>query len=320
MTINKKFQIDTTIIECLNKKNIDFRTILKNTIQFILMIENELKHETEQTLLEIIYEYSDYTTNKLSHKYIIRSSFFTKEQDRVYNLISRNNRIYILNELISIAINNNNYYNIIEEDIIISKDNIINNSTLNFFLAFKKEEKIYIEIIIGIMEALLFKHERVFEKNLFVDSYYKELLLIIFKKNYLNSIEPLLNYNVGKFLYEELGKIYFFMNIEYNMSLKNKSKNFRKWKSKYEKILINKYNNNIDDFKKNEIIVEENLSLREQKDEFYGFLNSMLAYTKEQVLLLILYEKYDPKYYSIIKRNLERKKREYKNSVSIIIF
>ena len=288
MTIEKKFKIDTTIIEILEKKNIDFRTILKSTIQFICAIDWCIEKDTEEILINIINTYSDYTLYAMSNKYCNKSSFFTKEQEKVYKKISSNNRKYILNELISISLNNSSYINVIDIQInTITQDHIINKFTLQYFTSFTKESKDVQYIIIGMMKSLLFKINRVINKNLVVESYYKELLILIFKEYKIKNeaIEILKNPVVTEFVYEEFGKIFFIMNIVYNMSLKNESEHFRKWKYKYEPILEQKYNNNIDKFIENEINLSTNISEEQQIEEFIYFMNEMHPSKKERFIL-----------------------------------
>lgn len=286
MTYDKKFQIDKTIIDILEKKQIEFRTILKSTIQFILTLELEFKENMEQILLEVIEKYRDYTMIPLSNSYKAKSSFFTKEQDNVYNSISSEKRKYIINELMSIAINNSSYINVINKKIEIKQDNIINEFTLKYFLAFKKEEIIYQEMIITIMKSLLFKGARLLNKSLLVDSYYKELLTLIMEQCNLknDAYEYLMNPHIAEFINEELGKIFFIMNIEYNMSLKDESENFRKWKSKYEPILENKYKNSLSNFIQGEFNFPD-IDIEIQIEEFYNFLDGIHPTAKEKTLI-----------------------------------
>jgi len=299
MTIDKKFHIDTTIVELLKEKNIDFRTILKSTIQFILAIEWEIGENTEKILLNIIDKYRNYTLKQLSNTYKSKSSFFTKEQDRIYNKISLKNRKFILNQLISIAINNSSYINVVYKKIEVKQDPIINEYTLKYFTSFIKEEKIYQEMIIGLIKSLLLKLNRNKNKKLIVDSYYKELLLLTFeqynKKD--EGIEILKNSLVQEFLYQEFGKIFFIMNILYNMSLQNESKNFRNWKSLYEPILENKYNNDINYFIKSELNLFK-YDNKNQIEEFYSFLNEIHESEKEKFLIYNTWKKFRENHYS----------------------
>lgn len=286
MTIDKKFQIDNTIINVLEEKCIDFRTILKSTVQFILAIELYIQSNTEKILLNIIDEYKSNTMIPMSDNYKTKSSFFTKEQDNAFNNISSKNRKYILNQLISIAINNNSYINVTNKEIKIKQDNIINELTLKYFMAFTKEDELYQKDIISLMKSLLFKINRIKNKDLLVDSYYKELLLIVFEQyeNKTEDNEILMNPFIANFIYEELGKIFFLMNIEYNMSLKDESDNFRKWKSKYEPILEENYNNNIKEFITNELNLST-INTEKQIKEFYLFLDGIHPTQKEKALI-----------------------------------
>ncbi|WP_412725728.1 hypothetical protein [Arcobacter sp. 15-2] len=286
MTYDKKFQIDSVIIDLLKTKRIEFRTILKNTIQFIFVLNNEFKENTEKLLIDIIKEYRDYTMISLSNKYKVKSSFFTNEQDKAFNSISSKNRKYIINELISIAINNSSYINVVEKKTNIEKDNIINDFTLKYFRSFIKEKSIYQEMIIVIMKSLLFKMNRIIEKSLLVESYYKELLILIMEQyNLKNEAHEILkNPHLSKFIYEELGKIFFIMNIEYNMSLKNECENFRKWKSKYEPILEKQYHNNLNEFIKNELNLSTK-NIENSLEELYFFIDGMHPTQKEKALV-----------------------------------
>jgi hypothetical protein len=283
MLIDKKFKIDTVLLEVLEKKDIGFREILKNTMQFITMINWYIKKDTEAILLEIIEQYKNYTLIPLSKKYKAKTTFLTQEQSITYNTIYPESRTKIMNELISIAINNSNYINVTNKKLEVKKDILINQTTLDYFLSFDKNNQ---EFIICMMKSLLFKLGRVKNNSLLVESFYAELLCNIFKENDDNADELLLNVYENNFLYEEFGKIFFVMNIMYNMSLKNESKSYRKWKSKYEPILERKYQNNLNDFIKNEINLSKMDKTKELEELFY-FMNEMHPQFKEREVFKI---------------------------------
>jgi hypothetical protein len=113
-------------------------------------------------------------------------------------------------------------------------------------------------------------------QNAIVKSYYTNLISEIFKaykidEKKLNYID---NYYVLDFLFEEIGKIYFVLNIKYKMSLKDKNKYQRDFKSKYTD-LLSKYNNDIDLFIKNEINFAKNMS---KENEFIEFISALELY------------------------------------------
>jgi hypothetical protein len=288
MTINKKFQIDTTIIKLLENKNISFRSILKSTIQFIFALDTFLEHrdDTETILLDVITEYKLYTTIAMTNTYKSQSSYFTQEQEKTYNKISSKNRKYIINQLLSISINNNSYTNVINTKIRIEQDNIINEITLKYFTYFKKHSELKSTIIV-LMKSLLFKLNRLQTKKIMVDSYYKELLIIIFNEynDETNATEILKNPFICNFIYQELGKIFFIMTIEYNMTMRNESHNFRQLKYKYEQILENKYNNNLNKFIENELNLAK-IDIEKQKNEFFDFYTAMHPHYKELTVIL----------------------------------
>jgi len=295
MRYEKKFKIDVTINELLDKKNIDLTIITRSYIHFIFVVDKFLQKNTEAVLLHIIENYQKNTIIPLSDKFKYKSINITKEQDIIYNKISRNNRTFILNQLISIAINNSLYINVIDKKTDIKYHDIINKYTLDFFTSFIKCEEIYKELIIGLMQSTLYKLN-VSNKKLKNSYYFNELLVLIFKQygKEKDGYEILENPAINNYLYNELGKIYFIMNIEYNMSLANLSENFRKWKSFYEPILENKYKNNIDKFIKNEFNFPINTTEKIQKDAFFNFFYDIHdGSAKERELFTILLNKYN---------------------------
>jgi hypothetical protein len=129
------------------------------------------------------------------------------------------------------------------------------------------------------MEAILMKLKNIINKKAILPSYYINLTREIFEDYQVdkNMLGYLKNYVVASFLQQELEKIYFIMNIKYNMRLKNKSDYLRSHKSKYEKLLLDKYNDNLNKFIDNEISFVEGLSERYEAKVFLEFCGAMLV-------------------------------------------
>lgn len=268
-----KYKIDETLIKVCKDKNLNIRIIIKSTTQFIKTLDMYIDQNIEKLLNQIIDDYKDYTNKKLLYKYKNVYIKTTDNQKLSYQKIGKENRVKLLNEIISISINNKDYnYNLYKFKSI-KYHNTINRYTLNFFL-----NKEYQKENIKDMELLLLMHNRILTKQALVSTNYAYIIKQLFEfykidQNLLNVIDSC---NVAKFIYNELGKIYFVMNIKYNMSLKNKSKNLRMWKSNWEKVLINKYNYNIENFINNEIHFMPNLSKQEEYKYYMDFHNEIL--------------------------------------------
>jgi hypothetical protein len=85
------------------------------------------------------------------------------------------------------------------------------------------------------------------------------------------------NYYNAVFLRQEFEKIYFIIGTYFNISLQNKNKYLRSHKAKYEKILIEKYNNNLKDFIDSEMIFAKNYTEQELVKEFLEFYKDILV-------------------------------------------
>lgn len=294
MNLQKEFQIDFTLIKCLEKKNLSPILIIKSTFHFITTLHNEIDNMEDELLLNIIEEYKEFTVIPLSNKNKRVIVTLTKNQNKLYNKISRENRVYIINNLISISINNSNYTNHIFKNIDIKKDIIINDFTFFFFLSFKNETLFYKEIIVTLMKSLLFKLHSGIEKKFLDNIYYKNLIIKILKQYEKEccSYEYLENPKQLYYTYEGLGKIYFIMACFYNLKITDSRMYFKKYHYQYEKkiifeneqILISKYNNDLNKFIKNELeLSKENPMI--QFEQLKYFLWEMHPREKETFIV-----------------------------------
>jgi hypothetical protein len=275
MSTRSEFSIDKTLISICEKEKINIKLLIKNTMQFFLLLNQSIADNTENLLNNIIEEYEYSTRIPLSLTYKKETLKIAPAQKELYQNISIENRKTILNQIISIAINNNNYINCFINEIKIRESRIINQYSLEFFLLneYTQEENI------NELEIILKKLNRIMIKKAIVKSYYTNLIAEVFKaykidKNKLKYID---NYYVINFLFEEFGKIYFVLNIKYKMSLQDKDKYLRAFKSKYNDLLI-KYNNDIDLFIKNELNFAKNMSKETEVKEFLQFISDITLY------------------------------------------
>lgn len=291
MSIRSEFSIDKTLITICEKQKINIKVLIKNTMQFLLLLNKSIDDNIENLLNNIIEEYKNSTRIPLSLSYKKESLNIAPEQKELYQNISLENRKMILNQIISIAINNNNYINCITNELKIREHSIINQYTLDFFLLNEYTE----EENISSLELILKKLNRIITKDAIVKSYYTNLISEIFKAYKIdgNLLKYIDNYYLLNFLFEEFGKIYVVLNIKYKMSLKDKDRYLRNFKSKYKDLLI-KYEYDIELFVKNELNFAKNISKEIEVKEFLQFFSDITSYpldltieTKKDYLVII---------------------------------
>lgn len=275
MSNRPEFYIDQTLIKICEKKQININQLIKNTTQFLLLLNKTFDEDIENLLNNIIEEYKYANREELSLIYEKIQLKIAPEQKKIYQKISVKNRKSILNQIISIAINNSKYINCFTNERKIKELSVINRYSLDFFLL----NEYLPEDNINVLEMILKKLKRMKSQNAIVKSFYTNLISEIFKaykvdEKKLNYID---NYYVLDFIFEEFGKIYFVLNIKYKMSLKDKNKYQRDFKSKYTD-LLSKYNNDIDLFIKNEINFAKNMSKENEFIEFMQFISALELY------------------------------------------
>lgn len=272
MSSKTKFYINKTLLQIAEKKNIEIKILIKNTTQFISILTITINEHIEKVLDTIINEYKKETREQLSDEYKKIWVQIAPNQKKIYQNIKELNKKEVINEVISIAINN--YYFNLSEIKYIKEDCIVNHYTLDFFT--KKEFK---ESNISGVETILKKSKSIIDKKSIIPSFYSDLIKKIFEYYEIDKtkLSLLNNYSLSIFLLQEFEKIYFVMNIHYNMSLKNKNKYLRSIKPKYEKILMKKHNNNLALFINNEINFAKNMSINEEAMSFLDFYYEIMG-------------------------------------------
>lgn len=266
------FKIDNILLKICENKKIDIKVLIKNTTQFIMMLDMTINEDIENILKFITDNYKEASRKHLEFKYQNVTVYITDTQKNVYKKILEDNRVILFNELLSIAINNN-YFNFEEKKELINEHRIINKYSLEFLL-----DKKYKEGNIECLETIIKKLKYIIEKNYIVPSFYKKLSKEIFSFYKTDSYSPesFNSYDICIFLLSEFEKFYFILNLEYNMSLSNKNHYLRSYKAKYEKILISKYNNNIGVFIENEINFLKNKTKEEEVDFWLKFIKDFI--------------------------------------------
>jgi hypothetical protein len=109
--INKtKFQIDTTILNICENKKINIKHLIKNTTQYIMMLDLIIDEDINEVLHFFEEEYKNDKRQKLTLIYHEQWIKITESQKKCFFKIKQENRTYLFNELISIAINSS-YFN-----------------------------------------------------------------------------------------------------------------------------------------------------------------------------------------------------------------
>jgi hypothetical protein len=111
MSNRPEFYIDQTLIKICKKKQINIHQLIKNTTQFLLLLNKTIDEDIENLLNNIIEEYKYATREELSLTYKKIQPKIAPEQKKIYQEISVKNRKIILNQILSIAINNSKYIN-----------------------------------------------------------------------------------------------------------------------------------------------------------------------------------------------------------------
>jgi len=269
-----KYSIDKTLMDRAKIIKVDIKQLIRHATQLIMILDEFIDEQLENILLNIIDTYKPHTMQQLSNIYVFQYLETTEEQKKRFQKIDSNKRVNFLNEIISIAINNtkDNFHQQDKNTYSIKTHPIITQYTLNFFL-----NSTYKEDNINSIETILKKLRTIIEKQRIIPSYYTFLIYDIFDFYKVESeIKQILNnYPVAKYLEENFGKIYFIMNIEYSMNLTNKNKYLRSWKSKYEKIIINKYKYIVKDFIEKEFNFYLGLNKQEEAKVFLEFYQDM---------------------------------------------
>ena len=97
MSIRSEFSIDKTLITICEKQKINIKVLIKNTMQFLLLLNKSIDDNIENLLNNIIEEYKNSTRIPLSLSYKKESLNIAPEQKELYQNISLENRKMILN-------------------------------------------------------------------------------------------------------------------------------------------------------------------------------------------------------------------------------
>lgn len=275
--------INKTLICCCQEKKINISDVIRNTLHFLLAMDNFINRDINELLEEIIKEYESSESIPLSNEKVLVKVHFTKKQYTAYEKLPKNTRTTILNKILSIAINNYGYTNITiyNNCNTITKDPIINDFTIYFFI----NKDINPGLITICMENLLAKLGSIINQNKIVESFYKNLYCQFFNKK--DSQDFYNQHNLVSFLYEEFKKIYFCMLITYNIKISEKSNtsSSRKIKKKYKNIFEIKHRKNLEEFIENEINIDKSLNDLDQLYEFQNFIVSLFPSRNEQEIV-----------------------------------
>ncbi len=267
-----KFEIDYTIVDICKERQINIKTLIKNTTQFIMMIDIRLNDDLNDVLLLLENEYKNDKIKKLTYTYQEHWLKITENQKKSYQKISQEKRVNLLNEIISIAINST-YFNFSDKKIEIKESPIITKYTVDFFLTTKN----LVEDLDAI-ETILKKLHTLIHKKYILPSYYNNLFESLSEYYKINNENKFLsqNYYNAIFWLQEFEKIYFLMITIFNIPMKNKNKYLRSHKSKYEKVLIEKYKNDIESFKNTELNLYFKDTIKQQAKNFLEFYSQLL--------------------------------------------
>ena len=264
--VEKKIPIYKANLDRCKEKNIEPIKMLRNTIHFIVAVDmlivehhSKITHNLEEVLFEIIDEYKNYTINCLINddkKKNINISI-TKTQENSYNKINRENKVQIINELISIAVNNEDYFVINSEKLSKEyRDDIINEFALKFFIDIHYREdipnnikSILVLTYINFIESTISKLKYEKTKNLVNFNHLSELLKYYFSQYDIDPSELLKNHLYIDSLIKGFEQLFFVVVTIHNYKVNEvDSEEFRKIYRKYSK-----YKSNLKKFIKEEM-------------------------------------------------------------------
>lgn len=277
------FSINKTLIDVSKKNDVAILELLRSTFQFLYILNNFHSENLYEVCKKIINEYEVTEIIKLSNKSVNIKTHLTKNQREAYESLPRHERTLILNQLISVVINNSNYSNIVYKDLKrVTRNPIINQFTINFFLNERPiinqnliPKQLLLDIKIYLIESTIGKLRHTLENKNIGKNFYKNLYMQLFKnQSYADFCSQDLE---AEFLLEQFKKIYFCMLVKYNIEISTKSNHSIARKTKREnKIFLKKlYEGEIIEYIKNEILIDDSLNDYDQKISFETFLREM---------------------------------------------
>lgn len=277
------FSINKTLIDVSKKNDVAILELLRSTFQFLYILNNFHSENLYEVCKKIINEYEVTEIIKLSDKSVNIKTHLTKNQREAYESLPRQERTLILNQLISVVINNSNYSNIVYKDLKrVTRNPIINQFTINFFLNERPIVNLYIilkqpllDTKIYFIESIIGKLRHTLENKNIGKNFYKNLYMQLFSdQSYADFCFQDLE---AEFLLEQFKKIYFCMLVKYNIEISTKSNHSIARKTKREnKIFLKKlYEGEIIEYIKNEILIDDSLNDYDQKISFETFLREM---------------------------------------------
>jgi len=275
------FHIDNTLHEICKKKSINFSRVLRSFFQFLFAIDRYHSEDINFICHNIIDEYKSTECIPLSEKTTLKNTHLTDAQNNAYQKIKKSDRKYIINNFISIAINNNTYSNIPTHNILPTLESpYVNSFTIEYFMESKNPDN-----IIWIMGSLVAKLNHAIEHSYISETYFVNLYSTIFSKS--DSKDFINQYNEAIFLLKEFSKIYFCMLHHYNIKSNKVSSSSiaRKVKKEYKKLFEKTHNKDIKSFLENEVNICRKLDYIDQVENFIFLLRELHPNHKEQYVI-----------------------------------
>lgn len=281
------FSVNKILIEVSKEKNVEISDLLRNTFQFLYVLDNFSSYDIYEICTKITNEYEISEKIGFSKETVIVKTHLTKAQSDAYELLPKQARTTIVNKLMSIAINNTSYSNAIYSELKkVTKNKIINQFTIDFFIndKFCNDQDI-LEIKTYLIESILGKLSHTIKYKNIGKSFYKNLYMQLFSlDDYTDFCFQELE---AEFLLEQFKKIYFCMLEKYKIkvNIKSSTSNARKIKQENKILLKEKYEKNIEKYIANEIAIDDTLNKSDQSDEFEFFLRELHPDIKLQSII-----------------------------------
>lgn len=195
MNLKSTFQVDIVLLEICKTRDLNIQDVVKDASQVVHIIDKFIDMHTENVIEDLIEEFKYAQIQPLSGEYqVIYMPKISPNQKESFQKISPEKRVKILNNFISIAINNANTGYQIPSAIQyqpIRNHAIMNEYTLEYFLSphFVEESIINIEIILAKLNTLITKKMALKSNYFYLIEILFELhkvdkkLLSIFKSN-----------------------------------------------------------------------------------------------------------------------------------------
>lgn len=243
--------------------------MIKNTTQFLLILDQFKNDNVNSTLNKVISFYKEYTIEPLSLQYHTITLKIGNSQKESYNKLNEKNKS--INELLSI-LNNNRHFKEESSPTIpkLKEHEFISKYTVNWFTIKINEE--IISLNIEAVETWIMKFNRIITKNMIIDCLYAPIVYTLIEKKFLNLLR---NREITIFLLDELKKIYFAMIHIYNINLKNKNKILRSIKQDYT------YDKCITSFLESKINYSTETDSFKQMESFKSFCLNSSPYENE---------------------------------------